>query len=80
VKTDRDLSLVALLTTVVLWASAFVGIRAVGDTYSPGSLTLGRLVVGAVALTFFARPLRNGLPTGRPLVLVFVYGAVWFGA
>jgi drug/metabolite transporter (DMT)-like permease len=80
VKTDRDHSLVALLTTVLLWASAFVGIRAVGDTYSPGSLTLGRLVVAAVALTFFARPLRNGLPTGRPLILVFLYGAVWFGA
>ena len=80
VKTDRDLSLLALLATVVLWASAFVGIRAVGDTYSPGSLTLGRLVVGALALTFFARPTRASLPTGRPLVLVILYGVVWFGA
>jgi drug/metabolite transporter (DMT)-like permease len=80
VKTDRDLSLLALLATVVLWASAFVGIRAVGDTYSPGSLSLGRLVVGALALTFFARPTRASLPTGRPLVLVILYGVVWFGA
>jgi drug/metabolite transporter (DMT)-like permease len=80
VKTDRDLSVAALLVTVLLWASAFVGIRAVGDTYSPGSLGLGRLVVGAVALTFFARPGRNRLPTGRPLLLVVLYGVVWFGA
>lgn len=79
-KTERDLSLAALLVTVLLWASAFVGIRAVGDTYSPGSLTLGRLVVGAVVLTMFARPWRTALPTGRPLLLVVLYGAVWFGA
>ncbi|MET1038455.1 MAG: DMT family transporter [Aeromicrobium sp.] len=79
-KTDRDLSLLALLATVVLWASAFVGIRAVGDTYSPGSLTLGRLVVGVLVLTLFARPGRTPLPTGRPLVLVILYGVVWFGA
>lgn len=79
-KTDRDLSLLALLATVLLWASAFVGIRAVGDTYSPGSLSLGRLVVGAVVLTFFARPRRDRLPTGRPLVLVILYGVIWFGA
>ncbi len=78
-KTDRDLSVLALLVTVLLWASAFVGIRAVGDTYSPGSLTLGRLLVGVAVLTFFARPGRNPLPTGRPLVLVALYGVIWFG-
>lgn len=76
----RDLSLAALLVTVLLWASAFVGIRAVGDTYSPGSLSLGRLLVGAVVLTMFARPWRTSLPTGRPLLLVVLYGVVWFGA
>jgi drug/metabolite transporter (DMT)-like permease len=80
VKTERDLSVPALLVTVVLWASAFVGIRAVGDTFSPGSLTFGRLAVGAIVLTFFARPGRTPLPTGRPLVLVVLYGVVWFGA
>ncbi|MCW2838556.1 MAG: EamA family transporter [Aeromicrobium sp.] len=70
----------ALLATVLLWASAFVGIRAVGDTFSPGSLSLGRLVVGALVLTLFARPRRDRLPSGRPLLLVLFYGAVWFGA
>ncbi|MET0820455.1 MAG: DMT family transporter [Aeromicrobium sp.] len=76
-KTDRDLSFVALLVTVLLWASAFVGIRAVGDTYSPGSLTLGRLVIGAVALTVFARPSVRTLPRGRGLLLVAVYALTW---
>lgn len=78
--TSRDLSVLALLTTVVLWASAFVGIRALGDTFSPGSLSLGRLVVGAIALTFFALPGRAPLPRGKPLLLVVLYGVVWFGA
>lgn len=69
-----------MLVTVFLWASAFVGIRAVGDTFSPGSLTLGRLAVGAIALTIVARPFSTRLPTGRPLLLVVLYGVVWFGA
>lgn len=76
-KTERDLSLPALLVTVLLWASAFVGIRAVGDTFSPASLTLGRLVVGAIALTLIARPTRSTIPTGRALVLVVIYGLTW---
>ena len=76
---SRDLSLPALLVTVVLWASAFVGIRAVGDTFSPGSLTLGRLVVGALALTAIVHPHRHRFPSGRPLMLVVIYGIVWFG-
>jgi hypothetical protein len=31
------------LVTVVLWASAFVGIRAAVEDLSPGPLALGRL-------------------------------------
>lgn len=41
----------AIAVTVVLWASAFVGIRAAGADFSPGALTLGRIAVGSVALT-----------------------------
>jgi drug/metabolite transporter (DMT)-like permease len=80
VNSSRDLSLPALLVTVLLWASAFVGIRAIGDTFSPGSLSLGRLVVGSIALTTIAWPRREPLPVGRPLLLIALYGVVWFGA
>lgn len=69
-----------MLVTVLLWASAFVAIRAVGDTFSPGSLTLGRLLVGVLALTLIARPTRATMPRGRALQLVMLYGVVWFGA
>lgn len=80
VASSRDLSVPALLVTVLLWASAFVGIRAIGDTYSPGALSLGRLVVGSIALTVIAWPRREPLPRGRSLLLIAFYGVVWFGA
>ena len=44
------LPLTAVAVTLVLWASAFVGIRHLGSSFSPGSLSLGRLLFGAVAL------------------------------
>ena len=71
--------LAAAAVTMVLWASAFVVIRALGGQFSPGPLALGRLLVGAAVLTVLAlrRPLR--LPRGRALVLIIVYGALWFG-
>jgi drug/metabolite transporter (DMT)-like permease len=80
VVTERDLSVPALLVTVVAWASAFVGIRAVGETFSPGALSFGRLLVGALALTVLARPWQHALPRGRSLALVVCYGVIWFGA
>lgn len=75
----RDLALPALAVTVAAWASAFVAIHALGDMFSPGALTLGRLVVGAATLTVIARPWRLRRPRGRHLALTVVYGAVWFG-
>lgn len=76
----RDLSLPALLVTVLLWASAFVGIRALADSFSPGSLTLGRLLAASVAMTAIAWPRREALPTGKPMGMIVLYGVVWFGA
>ena len=44
------LTLAAALVTVVLWASAFIGIRGAGPHFDPGSLALLRMVIGAAAL------------------------------
>jgi drug/metabolite transporter (DMT)-like permease len=73
------LPLVAAGVTMTLWASAFIAIRAVGEHYSPGAMALGRLVVGALALSavLFVRPVT--VPRGRPLLLVLAYGVLWFG-
>jgi drug/metabolite transporter (DMT)-like permease len=50
----RSPALAAALVTVVLWASAFVGIRSAGRTLSPGPLALGRLLLASVALLVIA--------------------------
>jgi drug/metabolite transporter (DMT)-like permease len=83
-------SFLAAAVTMVFWASAFIAIRFVGEDYSPGSMALGRLLVGAVALVAVvavrrwspsgrARPRLPRLPRGRPLALVLAYGVLWFG-
>lgn len=76
------LGIAAVAVTVVLWASAFVGIRAVGPSFSPGSLTLGRLAIAAVVLGLVVLPqlLRNSsLPRGREWWPILAYGVMWFG-
>ncbi len=77
-RTISKLGIAAVIVTVVLWASAFVGIRAVGPTFSPGSLTLGRLVVAAVALGIVALPRLKRWPKGREWLPILAYGVMWF--
>ena len=74
------LALGAALVTVVLWASAFVGIRAVADDLSPGALAVGRLLVGSLALGVVVALRRPARPSRRDLAWIAVVGVVWFGA
>ncbi len=74
------LALGAALLTVVLWASAFVGIRAVADDLSPGAFALGRLLVAALALGVLVALRHPALPKERTdWTLIAVSGVVWFG-
>ncbi|WBB90200.1 DMT family transporter [Verrucosispora sp. WMMC514] len=80
-------------TTVLLWASAFVGIRFAGHDYSPGAMALGRMVAASAALSVFVavtagrRRARTpyvgtrpaALPRGAVLGLVALWGVAWFG-
>ncbi len=72
------LPLLAVATTLVLWASAFVAIRHLSHDFSAGALTLGRIGVAALALGFVA--LRYGLPrpSRRQWVSIVVIGVLWF--
>ena len=70
-------ALVAALGTVVLWSSAFVGIRSAGRSLSPEALALGRLLVSSVALGAFAAVRRERLPARRDLVRIACYGVLW---
>lgn len=73
------LVLAAALTTVVCWASAFVGIRAAGRDLSAGPLSLARLLVGGAALGALVLAQRAALPPRRHLPRLVVVGVLWFG-
>jgi drug/metabolite transporter (DMT)-like permease len=76
----RLLPLLALGTTLVLWASAFVGIRFLAPHFDPGTLTLGRLVVGSLALGLTLLASANWVsPTPREWAGMTLIGVLWFG-
>ncbi len=71
--------LLAVAVTVLLWASAFVGIRSAGHHFGPGALALGRLVVGALALGAVMLIRNESLPPRRALPGIALCGLLWFG-
>ena len=73
--------LIAVIVTLLAWASAFVVIRGVHTHVPGGALALGRLIVGTVALGVVALLQRRWMrPTGREWIQIVVYGVAWFGA
>ncbi|WP_430784523.1 DMT family transporter [Actinoplanes sp. G11-F43] len=77
--TTSRTAVAAASVTVLLWASAFVGIRAAAPYFSPGSLALGRLLAGAATLLIFLAVRRQGLPPRAAWPGIVVSGVVWFG-
>ncbi len=73
------LPVAAVAVTLLLWASAFVAIRHLGHDFSAGALSLGRLVVGAIALGVVALPRGLPRPSGRDWLGLVVIGVLWFG-
>ena len=76
---ENRLALGAALVTVVLWASAFVGIRSAGRVFSAEALALGRLVIASVALGVVMLVRRESLPSVRALPGIAICGVFWFG-
>jgi drug/metabolite transporter (DMT)-like permease len=77
---DRPwLPVAAVATTLLLWASAFVAIRHLGQDFSAGSLSLGRLIVGSLALGAVAVARGLPRPSGRDWLGLVVIGVLWFG-
>ena len=76
---EKHLPLLAALVSVVLWAAAFVGIRAAGRSFSPGPLALGRLALGSVLLGTLVLSRPTVRPTRRELLLLVLAGVLWFG-
>lgn len=78
-ETPSWLPLAAVATTLVLWASAFVGIRHLGESVPPGPLSLSRLVIMTLALVVLMKGRLPRLPTKREWPLVLAGGITWFG-
>ena len=75
------LPLAAVATTLLFWSSAFVAIRYVGEDFSPGALSLARLLIGSLALGAVLL-LRRGRsirrPTRRDWPRLLTIGVLWF--
>jgi drug/metabolite transporter (DMT)-like permease len=76
----RGLILLAVIGfTILAWASAFVGIRAVGEEFSPGALALGRLLVGTAVLGLLMAGRGWVRPDRSEWSRLAVCGVGWFG-
>lgn len=79
VRSGETQALAAAAVTVVLWASAFVFIRAAGDDFSPGALALGRMLTASVALVAILLIRGEGWPARGAWPGILVTGVLWFG-
>jgi drug/metabolite transporter (DMT)-like permease len=75
---SERLAIAAALVTVVLWASAYVGIRAAAVDLSAGSIALARLLVGVIALGAFVATKPVPRPGRRDAALIVAIGVAWF--
>ncbi|MDR3491790.1 MAG: DMT family transporter [Gammaproteobacteria bacterium] len=70
----------ALFVSIILWSSAFVGIRISLTGYTPGSLALFRFLIAAICLYFICLylPKRKKIKMKDKLILLFI-GAITVG-
>ncbi|WP_110927707.1 DMT family transporter [Bacillus massiliglaciei] len=68
----------AHLLTIVLWASAFPGIRVALTAYSPEHLSLLRLLVGSIVLFIVAVILKIRLPEVKDIPIILLLGFLGF--
>lgn len=73
------LPVAAIAVTLLLWSSAFVAIRHLGHDVTPGALSLGRLLVAALALTVPLLRSRRLRMTRDEVLLLLLCGVAWFG-
>lgn len=74
----QRLAIAAVVVTMLLWASAFVGIRAAAPSFSHGALALGRLLVASAVLVAILVLRRGGLPPRAAWPAIAGSGVLWF--
>ncbi|ESU33920.1 hypothetical protein G3A_03755 [Bacillus sp. 17376] len=68
----------AHLLVILLWGSAFAGIRHGLEGYSPEHLSFLRLLIGAMALVFYAAVIKMKLPEIKDWPVIFLFGFLGF--
>lgn len=68
----------AHLLTIILWASAFPGIRVALTAYSPEHLSLLRLLIGSVFLVIVALIIKIRLPEPKDIPFILLLGFLGF--
>src|SRR3954471_12659266 len=76
----EGVALAAALVTVVLWASAFVGIRDAGAEIGAGPLSLGRLLVGGAVLGALVVSRHEAWLPRADVPRLLLVGLLWFAA
>jgi len=66
--------IMAIAFTLILWASAFAGIRVGLKAYSPGNLVLLRFLTASISLLVYAIITRMPLPEKKDLPAIFFLG------
>ena len=74
------LVIIAIVVTILSWASAFIVIRGTGPYFSGGALALGRLAIGALllAIVYLARRKKWVRPNRREWLQIIGFGVFWF--
>ena len=68
----------AICVVLIIWASAFAGIRAGLESYSPGALVLPRFLVASGLLAVYALAVRMPLPALRDVPVILLTGFLGF--
>ncbi len=83
IKTSTILSLktkIALAVAIILWSSAFVGIRMGLKGYSPGSLALFRFLIASICMgLIYLKWSNKNKFSKKDLLLLFLFGAIGIG-
>ncbi|HEX4203733.1 MAG TPA: EamA family transporter [Ktedonobacteraceae bacterium] len=72
-------ALVAMVVTLLFWASAFAGIRVGLAGYPPGALVLLRFLIASLALIVYALITRMRLPAWRDMPAILLQGFLGIG-
>jgi len=68
--------IMAIITTLIFWASAFAGIRVGLKAYSPGNLVFLRFLTASLVLLVYAIITRMPLPERKDLPAIFFLGFI----